>query len=195
MKKTYIDNTGILAFKFFSAACLIAILACFIVNIAIDNAITWALYPLLSVPFGWLVLSPLVIKRFGVLFSLCSLMIFVMPFLFLLDKITPVDSWFIGIGIPSAIAGVPFLWLMYLLFRFVKINLWFKSAITVFLAGVVLNPVINHYISVFLNETPTFFNRFINVFPCFVVALLLVVLGIRRKNPAPDESRNQAASW
>ena len=195
MKKTYIDDTGKLIFKIFSVACLVAIFTCLIVNFAIDRSITWALYPLLSVPFGWLVLTPLVVRRFGIPFTLCSFMIFVMPYLFLLEKITPVDNWFVGIGIPAAIVGVPFIWITYLLFRFLKISLWFKAAITVFLGGVVASPIINHYVNVFTNETPSFFNRFINVFPCIVVTVLLVIMGVRRKKITQAENQNNTESW
>ena len=168
----------------FSISCIIAIITCLIVNFAIDRAITWALYPLISVPFGWLVLSPLVVRKLGVLFSLCSFMIFVLPFLFLLEKITPVGGWFIGIGIPVTIIGVTLLWLTFLLFRFLKISLWFKTAITVFLAGVIASPLIDHYVNVFLNTTPTFFDRFLSIFPCIAVSVLLIVIGVRRRNIA-----------
>ena len=195
MKNKYIDDIGKLIFKIFSIACLVAILTCLIVNFAIDRSVTWALYPLLSVPFGWLVLTPLVVKKLGIPFTLCSFMIFVMPFMFLLEKITPVDNWFIGIGIPSAIVGVPLIWLIYLLFRFVRISWWFKAAIAVFLGGVVANPIINHYVNLFTNETPTFFLRFINIFPCFVVTVLLVIIGVRRKNLTPAETRDQVENW
>ena len=184
MKQTYIEKPGKLAFIIFSFACITAILACSIVDFAINRRITWALYPILSVPFGWFVLSPAVVKKIGTPLALCSLMVFVLPYLYLMDKITPVQGWFTPIGIPSVIVGVPLIWLIYLLFRFIKINFWFKASITVFLAGVVANPIINHFINVYTQEEPSFFLRFINIFPCFVAAVLLLILGIGKKREA-----------
>ena len=168
-----------LILQLFSVACLIAIIACVIVNIAIDRKITWSLYPIVSVPFGWLVFSPLIIKKHGVVFSICSLMLFILPFLYLLDKITPVESWFFPLGIPSATVGMITIWVVFLLFRFVNIILSYKCAISIFFIGVFACPVINHYVDRFLDTGPRLFNNIINILSCVVIAVVIFVLGYR----------------
>lgn len=184
MTKYYDDNRRII-FRVFTVACLIAIITCVIVNGAIDNQITWSAYSILSIPLGWLVISPLLIKKYGIPLSLCSITLFVSPYLFLLEKITPVNNWFAPVGLPSAAAGIITMWVFYILFRFLRISLWYKSAIAVFLLGAAVSPVINHYVSAFLNETPTLFHRLINIFPLIVLSALLWLAGYRRKRSVP----------
>ena len=168
----------------FSVTCLIAVFTCLIVNFAIDRQITWAAYTILSVPFGWLVLSPLVIKKFGSALSLLSLTLFTLPFLFVLDRITPVDSWFVPLGIPSSAAGVIAIWVFYLLFRFVKINNWYKSAITVFITGVVVNPVINYYVDRFVIDQSSLLSTILTAAGCLILAVALFFIGYRRSKAA-----------
>ena len=167
-------------FLSFSVACVISIITCIIVDFAINRQITWSAYAILSVPFGWLILSPLVVKNHGITISLCSLTLFVLPFLFLLDKITPVAGWFAPLGIPSAAVGVPIIWIIYLLFRFFKFNPWYKSAITVFLVGVIGNLVIDYYVNVHLNEGLISLSTLISSAGCAVLAVLLILQGRKR---------------
>lgn len=181
-------NARKLIFKFFSLACLIAIAACVIVDIAMNQQFTWSLYPALSVPFGWLVISPIFTGKYGVPLSLSSVTLFVIPCLYLLEKVTPRDNWFSVLGIPAAVIGIIAMWALYLLFKFLRISLWYKWAAAVFLVGVVVSPLIQHYVDSFLDESPTFFSRFINIAPLVVVSVLLGVIGYRknRKVPAMD---------
>ena len=172
----------------FSVICIISIITCVIVNLAIDQTITWSAYPILSVPFGWLILSPMIIKKYGIILSICSLDLFILPFLLILDKITPGSSWFIPLGIPSAIAGVIMIWVAYVLFRFVKTNLYYKSAIIVFLVGAIVNPVISYYTDKFLNEDSGLLSIILQTAAFIIVSVALFVLGYKRKKDAEAKS-------
>jgi len=176
----------------FSILCIAAIIACIIVNYAIDRKITWSIYPILSIPFGWLLFMPLIIKKHGLLLSLCSLTLITLPYLFLLEKITPVRHWFLPLGIPSAIAGVITIWVLYLLYRFLKINLWYKIAVTVFLSGVITSPIIDYYVDTFLYEEPRWLDSIINIASCIIVSVALFLLGRKRSKAknAPVQETN-----
>ena len=176
----------------FSVACLIAVFTCLIVNFAIDRQITWAAYALLAVPFGWGVLSPLVFKKFGAALSLLSLTLLTLPFLFVLDRMTPVDSWFAPLGIPSAVAGVIAAWIFFLLFRYAKINNWYKSAIAVFITGVVVNPVVNYYVDRFVIDESNLLSTILTAAGCLILAIPLFLMGHRRSK-ADGAVRNGAA--
>ena len=176
----------------FSITCVVAIFACLIVNFAIDRAITWALYPLLSVPFGWLLLAPMTAKKHGVLLSLCSMTVIAVPYLFLLEKITPMHGWFAPIGIPSAIIGAGAIWLLFLLFRFVKINSWYKSAITVFIIGVLANPAISYFVDMYLESKVQILQTVLETAACLIVTVALFVIGARRnkaKHAVPETNQ------
>ena len=171
----------------FSIICVAAIITCAIVNIVIDREFTWSLYPILSIPFGWLLFIPLIRKRHGIVLSICSLTLITIPYLFFLEKITPVGNWFIAIGIPCAIAGIITIWLLFLLYRFLKISTWYKVAVTIFLAGVITNPVINYYVDTFLYEKPRWLETIISAASCLILTIALFIIG-RKRNKAKSTS-------
>ncbi|MCL1834663.1 MAG: DUF6320 domain-containing protein [Oscillospiraceae bacterium] len=177
----FYDRNRKLFFQVFSICCFIAVLTCIIVNVAIDRRITWSAYVILSVAFGWLVVSPVFIRKYGIVLSLCSIMLYVLPYLLLLEKITPVDGWFMPLGLPSGIIGIIAMWVFYLLFRFVRISPWFKAAIVVFICGAAINPLIQRYTDSFLNETQPFFLRVINYAAYVAVTVALVIIGVKRR--------------
>ena len=166
-----------LLFMSFTLVCLAAAGVCLIVNIAINRQITWAAYPLLSIPFGWAVLSPLFAKKHRIILHLCALMLLVLPYLYLLSKITPVTDWFMPIGLPTAIAAAFALGILYPLFRFAKMNILYKSAITIFLLGVVISPVVNYFVDIYLGVEPFAWHRYFSVFFCIIASAALGIWG------------------
>ncbi|MCL2488731.1 MAG: hypothetical protein FWE80_08615 [Oscillospiraceae bacterium] len=179
-----------LIFMLFTLACFIAMGTCLIVDIAINQQITWAAYPLLSIPFCWIILSPLLIKRYGKILAPCVLTLAVLPFLYFLAPITPAGDWFLPLGLPSAVAGIISGWMLYVLFLFTKINIWYKSAVSVFLLGVIVSPVISHFADAYAGTEPSFLSYFINIFSCAIVSAILGILGYQ-KTKAKVGSLNQ----
>ena len=136
----YIDRR--MSFILFTLLCFIAVGVCIIVNYAIDRQITWAAYPIISVP--------------------------------------------------AAIVGIVFVWIVYLLFRYLKISMWYKFAISVFLIGVIANRIINHYVDTFLNSETTFLQNFIELFDSVIIATLLGVMGyIENKKKIVDIEKSR----
>ena len=173
-------------FLVFSAFCLTAIVTCVIVNYAIDRQITWAAYAVLSVQFGWLCCIPLIYKKFTL--SLCVLTVASFPFLYFIEKITPVTDWFFALGLPAAVTGAVSIWITYLLFRYVKISVWYKFSISVFLIGVVADRIISHYVDAFLETEPSFIKTIGSILLCVVISALLWVQGYTKnkmKNGRP----------
>ena len=168
-------------FMAFTLMCLAAAGVCVIVDLALNRGVTWAAYPLLAIPFGWLAAAPLIFGKPAT--SLLALTALAFPFLFLLEKVTPVTGWFHQVGMPSAIAGAAFVWAFYLMFRYAKISLWFKSAAAVFLGGAVLSPVINYFADSFTGYDRGFLESFVSIFSSVAVAVLLGVLGYIRRKP------------
>ena len=167
-------------FLFFSILCFIAIGTCVIVNYSIDKQITWAAYPALSVPVGWLIIVPLLFRKY--IASLCMFSVAAIPFLFFLERITPVTDWFIPLGLPTAIVGIVYAWIIYLSFRYIKISIWYKCAFTVFLSGVIDNVIVNHYVSVYHGTDIGFLQYFISIFSYVIVFAAFLVVGLVRKS-------------
>jgi transcriptional regulator with XRE-family HTH domain len=165
-------------FLVFTVFCFIAAGTCVIVNLAVNRGITWASYPLLSVAFGWLTITPAIFRK--LLVSLGALTITMIPFLYFLERVTPSHDWFLGLGLPIAAVSIIFIWVLYLLFRFTKINLWYKFAIATFLCGVVDNLLISYYVDTFLGTDTSFLQYAISIFSYVVVSALLLILGYMR---------------
>ncbi|MDR1034237.1 MAG: DUF6320 domain-containing protein [Bifidobacteriaceae bacterium] len=169
-----------LIFTVFTLACFVAMGVCLIVDIATNQHVTWALCPLLSVAFGWAVLSPLTAKKHGVLFSLGVLTVLILPYLYVLSKITATTDragWFVPIGLPSAIAGIVALWILFLLFRFAKVNVWGKLAVSVFLLGAVIAPVVSYFVDTHMGQNPFTWDMLLTVVVAVVVSVVLGIVG------------------
>lgn len=179
-----IKSKGFL-FLSFTVACLAAIWVCLIVNTAINRQITWAAYPLVSIPFGWAIVSPLFVKKHGIILLLCALTLLILPYLYIMSRTTPVTDWFMPIGVPSAIAGVIASWILVPVFRFAKMNRWYKSAVAVFLLGVVLGTPIEYFADIYQNVKPFAWNRYLDLFLCIIASAVLGIMGYRKSKPKP----------
>lgn len=171
----FIDSKIIL--MIFTLLCIIGAGVSVIVNYAINGRITWASYPVISVSLGWLIITPLIFRKY--ITALCVLTVTVSPFLYLMNKITPAPDWFWKLGLPVAVIGVVVFWVIYLLYRFTKINLWYKAAITLFIAGVVADPAVDVFVNKFLETEPSLISvsSIISAFSCLFVAALLWIFG------------------
>ena len=179
-----------LIFMSFSLACFVAIGVCLIVNIAIDRQITWGAYPLVSIPFGWAVCSPALVKKHGMKLLLCSLTLLSLPYLYCISKITPATGWFIPLGLPSAIVGIISAWSLFLLFRYARICVWYKAAISVFWLGVVIAPAVNYFADTYVGGDPFSWDRLLNAFACAVASAVLGILGYGRSKSKPEKHEN-----
>lgn len=181
-----------LAFKVLSLFCLIAIAVCCICNVVISKGFTWAWYPLLAIPFAWAVASPpLLAKKYRIAAALAALTVLITPFLYLLERLTPVNGWFSVLGAPVAVIGIIAVWITYFLVRFVKINRWYLSAALVFLYGVVVSSVANYLADAFLGNNFLSLHNIVNILSCTAITALLCILG-RYKN-MNEKLRNENA--
>lgn len=109
-----------LAAAIFSACCFIAVLTCFICDMAINGGLGWFYYPLASVALGWGIIFPLILKgRRGVIWSLSILTVLLLPFLWVMKLLTSVSLvW--PIGWRMAALSLGYLWLIFLVFKLLK---------------------------------------------------------------------------
>lgn len=139
-----------IAFLGVSAACLVGLLACIICDLAINRSLTWSLYVVYSVPFFWLVTLPLIwARRHKIALMLAVFTAGTLPYLYLLDAITPITGWFFPFGLPVAASSLLALWICYAVFRFLPINTFYKSAISLVLIGIGVNLIVDNTLAAF----------------------------------------------
>lgn len=131
---------------------LLAIIVCTICDVAISHSFSWSLYPISSLVFTWFVVIPLFqFEKHRVFISLISFSIFIIPFLFILEKIIVTPKFIIPLGIPISMVSVIYLWIIYSLFTYAKISKWNTSAISILL-GVPLSLLINYVVAKFTSQ-------------------------------------------
>ena len=127
----------------FSAALLIGIMVCAICNIAISGNLTWSFIPVSSIVFAWVITFPSIIwgKR-GIIVSLISLSVFIVPYLFLLGSLLKAKEVF-SVGAVMAVASIIFLWLIVAVFKRMERKL--AALGTTFLSAIPFMIIVNVY--------------------------------------------------
>ncbi len=101
----------------FSVACMIGIMVCLICNLAISGNLTWSLIPVSSIIFAWVTAFPcIILGKKGIMISLISLSVFIIPYLFLLSRLINAEEVF-SIGAVMSVTSIIFLWLIVGVFR------------------------------------------------------------------------------
>lgn len=118
----------------FSFALFIGLAVCIICDLAGSGSLTWSCYPISSIIFAWLVFFPLV--RFwkkGIAAALVSLTVFIIPFLFTLDKIIAGSGLLMPIGVRVSVISLAYLWFVYIMHRVLKNKKLLSSGLSVLL--------------------------------------------------------------
>ena len=177
-------------FMIYALTCFIAIGVCLIVDLALTRTITWSGISIASIILGWCITLPLFLNKFQLPLSLAALSVLTFPFLWYLARVTSVHSWFPTLGVTLAAIGVVMMWLVYLVFRFFKIHILYRSAISVFITTVIASPIINHIVASYTFENVSLLNDIANIFGGVIVTAVLVILGYTKTHP--DVTPNQA---
>lgn len=146
------ESTKFIAKIVITATCLLSIFICMICDMAISGAFTWSLYPITSILFAWIVIIPLFqFEKIKVCISLISLSIFIIPFLFTLNKIIGGTKFILQLGIPISLIAIAYMWCIYILFSIKKAVKWNMVAISILL-GIPVFLLINYIIAKFTNQ-------------------------------------------
>lgn len=118
----------------FSVTFLIGMIVCSICDIATSGSLTWALIPISSIIFAWIVSVPIIIlgKR-GIVGSLISLSILTIPYLYILSDLLDLKVIF-SIGTIMSIISIVYLWLIFLVFNRLKARKLVATGVSLLLA-------------------------------------------------------------
>ena len=99
----------------YSVTLLIGIIVCAICDIVLFGELTWSLIPISSIIFTLIVsISIIIFGKKGIVGSLISFCIFILPYLYLLSELIKVKAVF-SIGSIMAIVLIVYLWLTYVI--------------------------------------------------------------------------------
>ena len=118
----------------FSSVLLIGLIVCAICDIAISGNLTWSLIPISSIIFTWVISFPIIILgKKGVLGSLISLSIFVIPYLYILSDLINAKA-VVSLGAIMALIAIVYIWLIFGIFNRLKERKLFAGGITFLLS-------------------------------------------------------------
>ncbi len=129
----------------------LSILICITCDLAITKSLSWSLYPISSIIFAWFIIIPFFhFKNNRIMNSLLSLSIFIIPFLFILSKIIGNQN-LLSLGVPISLTSIIYLWIIYSLFNFTKLNRLSVFSI-IFTLSIVYKLIINYIIYTLTNQ-------------------------------------------
>lgn len=166
----------------FSVFCIISMIICVIVNLAIAKEITWSLGYLISIPFVWALCMPLLTKSKHFPMWLASASIFAIPYLYFLESISSFNNWFTDTALPIAIIGIITIWVCFFALKIFS-NKWFIVAFVLFILGAIVSPIVNLLACYFSNqEINISMKDILSVISCVVISIVLCIIGFKTKN-------------
>ena len=163
---------------------VLASVVCIICNLAISQNLTWSLYPIACIAFTWLILMPLFhFEKKAITMSLLSLSVFIIPFLYVLERIIDREKWLLQLGIPIAIVSIIYLWSVWAVFAKTKMNRYYACGIAL-IAAIPLIMIVNFIVSQFTSQPYFDIWDAMSIGIIVVVAIILFWVGkFRRKIP------------
>ena len=136
----------------FSVTLLIGIMVCLICNIAISGNLTWSLIPISSIVFAWVISFPsIILGKRGVVVSLISLSVFIIPYLFVLGNLIKVKEVF-SVGAVVAVTSIVFLWIIAAAFNYIGKTRKLIALGTTFLLAIPFVIIVNVMLSKMIEE-------------------------------------------
>ncbi|MGL4607510.1 MAG: helix-turn-helix domain-containing protein [Eubacteriaceae bacterium] len=165
----------------------LGILITMICDYALSGRLTWSLYPIASIFFGWFIIIPVFqAKKRKLMWGLMSLCIFIIPFLFCIETINDEAQWLIPLGIPISLAALGYLWLVYFMFVRSKMNPWILSGIG-FVLAIPLSILINVMVGLYLKDTTFDIWEILSPSITGIIGLILMVIGFLQKKDSEKE--------
>ena len=128
---------------------LVALLACFICDLAINHTLSWFFIVLNAIAIAWAITNlPLMVKKNRLIISAIAVSALTYLLLFTCSMYTGGD-WLFSIAYPVASVSLVFAWAIIITVKFLKINRYLKAAIIMLIAAIAtitLNPFVYYLI-------------------------------------------------
>jgi len=172
-----------IVFPILSSVLALAAFTCLLVNYCINQAFTWSIYPLASILLCVTVLIPIFfLKEHRALTALGVLLIALIPYLFVIERMTQAGSWVVPLALPAAVLSIGVSAIIVWLFLYTRINRFVVTSIAFLLSGVGANLAVNEIGVNFVGKR-TSNNSVIVTSLCFAAAAIILITAgfLRRK--------------
>lgn len=175
------ENKKIISFKNILALSitiilLLGIVVCSVCDLAITGNFTWSLYPISSIVFAWfIIIPPIKFGAKGLAYALTAFSVLIIPFLYLLSVIVNRENLIMPIGVRMSVVSIAYLWIVYLIFRWLKTRKIMALAFSLLL-GIPLCLVINLNLSALISEPLLDLWDIISFGIIFVISTVLLIV-------------------
>lgn len=187
------ENKKIISFKNILALSitiilLLGIVVCSVCDLAITGNFTWSLYPISSIVFAWfIIIPPIKFGAKGLAYALTAFSVLIIPFLYLLSVIVNWENLIMPIGVRMSVVSIAYLWIVYLIFRWLKTRKIMALAFSLLLL-IPLCLVINLSLSLFISEPLIDLWDIISFGIIFVISTVLFIVDhIKIKSHEKDD--------
>lgn len=164
----------------YTVAMVIGILVCCICDVAISGALTWSLITLSSIFIAWIASFPVILLgKKGILVSMISISIFIIPFMYILSVLIKVRAIF-RIGSIMSIITLLFLWCIFTLYSRLKSRKLLATGIT-FLFAIPFTLLINTSLSKLIGEPIIDVWDILTTFILLIIAFAFIIGDYARK--------------
>jgi len=171
-----------IVFPILSSALALSAFICLLVNYCIDQTFTWSIYPLVSLLLCFIILIPIFfLKKHRTLAAHGVLLAALIPYLYVIERMTPVDGWVLPLALPIAVLSIGVSAIIVWLVLYTRINRFITMAIAFLLAGVGVNLAINEIVVDFVGERTSNISVFITALCFAAAAIVLVIVGFTRR--------------
>lgn len=165
----------------FSVTLLIGIMVCLICNIAISGNLTWSLIPVSSIVFAWGISFPsIILGKRGIIVSLISFSVFIVPYLFLLGSLIKVKEVF-SVGAAAAVTSIVFLWIIVAVFNRIGKEKKFVAFGITFLLAIPFVIIVNIILSKMMEEPVLDVWDILSIFIMLILAFVFFMCDYAKK--------------
>lgn len=165
----------------YTVAMVIGIFVCCICDIAISKTLTWSLITLASILFTWIISFPIILLgKKGILISMVSITVFVIPFLYILSILLKVREIF-RIGAILSMIALVFLWIIIVLYHRFRDRKLLATAITLLLA-IPFTLLVNMALSRMIGEPVIDIWDMISVFILGIMGVAFIIGDYAKRN-------------
>ena len=171
-----------IVFPILSAALALPAFICLLVNYCIDQAFTWSIYPLASLLLCFFVLIPIFfLKKHRTLAAHGVLFAALIPYLFIIERMSPTVSWVVPLALPVAALSIGVSAIIVWIVLYTRIDRLIAMAIAFLLSGVGVNLAINEIVVIFVGKRTSNISVIITALCFSAAAIVLAVIGFSRR--------------
>lgn len=164
----------------YTVTMVVGILVCCLCDFAVTGKLTWSLITLSSILITWAASFPaILLGRKGIIVSMISISILIIPFLYVLSIILKVAGIF-RIGVVMSVISLIFLWLTFLLYQRLRERKLLATGIT-FLFAIPITFLINFALAQLIDEPIFDIWDLLTVFILLILAVVFIRIDVVKR--------------